>query len=204
MQFDPEEGPDLEHDKAEATRWAKWVLAQNALILDTETTGLGDEAEIVQIALLGVDGIEAFNSLVRPTDPRVLLQKGERGKSPYEIHGISPAMVEKAPGWETVWPQVNRIIKDRLVVIYNEAYDSARIQHCCRLHSQEAPSWKGTQCAMLAYAAWHGSWNPTHKSYKWQPLTGGDHSAMGDCRATLAVLQRMASYAPPTELKRWG
>lgn len=32
-----------------------------------------------------------------------------------------------------------------------------------------------------------------YNSYRWQPLDGGDHSAIGDCRATLALLQRMAT-----------
>jgi hypothetical protein len=27
---------------------------------------------------------------------------------------------------------------------------------------------------------------------KWAKLTGGDHTALGDCRATLALLKRMA------------
>lgn len=30
---------------------------------------------------------------------------------------------------------------------------------------------------------------------RWQPLPGGDHSALGDARATLAVLKRMAESA---------
>ena len=28
---------------------------------------------------------------------------------------------------------------------------------------------------------------------RWQKLPGGDHSALGDCRATLAILHEMAN-----------
>ena len=31
-----------------------------------------------------------------------------------------------------------------------------------------------------------------HQSYRYQKLPGGDHTAPGDCRATLALLRKMA------------
>jgi DNA polymerase-3 subunit epsilon len=45
------------------------------------------------------------------------------------------------------------------------------------------------------YSQWIGDWNDYHGNYKWQRLPGGDHSALGDCRATLAVLKQMAGEA---------
>jgi DNA polymerase-3 subunit epsilon len=45
------------------------------------------------------------------------------------------------------------------------------------------------------YAQFVGDWNEYHGNYKWQRLPGGDHSALGDCRATLAVLKEMAAEA---------
>lgn len=33
-------------------------------------------------------------------------------------------------------------------------------------------------------------------NYRWQRLPGGDHSALGDCWATLKVLQKMAESEP--------
>ena len=48
------------------------------------------------------------------------------------------------------------------------------------------------ECAMHPYSQWVGDWNDYHGSYRWQRLPGGDHTAIGDCHATYAVLQRMA------------
>jgi DNA polymerase-3 subunit epsilon len=46
---------------------------------------------------------------------------------------------------------------------------------------------------MRQYAAFVGEWNEYHGNYRWQRLPGGDHSALGDARATLSLLKRMAA-----------
>jgi DNA polymerase-3 subunit epsilon len=48
---------------------------------------------------------------------------------------------------------------------------------------------------MQWYSQWVGEWNDYHQDYKWQRLPGGDHSALGDCKATLEVIRRMAADA---------
>ena len=53
---------------------------------------------------------------------------------------------------------------------------------------------------MLEYAKFVGEWNNYHGNYRWQKLEGGDHSAAGDCLATLEVIRTMAGAA---KLKKW-
>ncbi|RPJ07014.1 MAG: 3'-5' exonuclease, partial [Deltaproteobacteria bacterium] len=60
-------------------------LRQMAYSPDTETTGLDDQAEIVEIAVLNSAGEPVFESLIRPQQPippRVIT-----------IHGITDTMV---------------------------------------------------------------------------------------------------------------
>jgi DNA polymerase-3 subunit epsilon len=45
---------------------------------------------------------------------------------------------------------------------------------------------------MLKYAEFVGEWNDYHGNYRYQKLPGGDHTAVGDCRATLKVIKKMA------------
>ena len=52
---------------------------------------------------------------------------------------------------------------------------------------------EGYTCAMLEYAKWVGDWDDYHCSFRWQKLQGGDHSSLGDCRATLDVIRKMAN-----------
>lgn len=36
---------------------------------------------------------------------------------------------------------------------------------------------------MLRYAAYVGAWKGARHGYRWHKLGGGDHTALGDCRA---------------------
>ena len=66
-------------------------LRDNCLILDAETTGLGEDAEIVEITIIDTTGKPLINTLVKPSTP-----------IPAEataIHGITNEMVRHAPTW---------------------------------------------------------------------------------------------------------
>ena len=49
-----------------AIREARRLLELDLVIFDTETTGLGPDAEIVEIAALKVDGTVLLDTLVKP------------------------------------------------------------------------------------------------------------------------------------------
>src|SRR5215212_8592272 len=55
----------------------------------------------------------------------------------------------------------------------------------------ELASW---ECAMRAFAAYVGE-RSKRGVYKNQKLPGGDHTALGDARATLRLIERMAEGA---------
>ncbi len=53
-----------------AIAWANGIVSRrDVLYLDTETTGLGSQAEIVEIAVVDGAGRTVLNRLVRPTSP---------------------------------------------------------------------------------------------------------------------------------------
>lgn len=173
----------LTESKAEATEWARGVLADPAaLILDTETTGLA--GRIVEISIIrAIDGIVLLNTLINPECPIPA--------SATAIHGITDEMVESAPVFDTVYYQIKRLVEGAgRVVIYNAEFDKDRLwsdTHRCELPLLEFKS----ECAMLWYAAWYGDWSNYHKSFRWQRLSGG-HRALGDCEACLEQIKRMA------------
>ncbi len=179
-----------EADRTEAAQWAKVMLDQKALILDTETTGLGGDAEIVQIAIIDCDGHTILESLVKPV--------GAIPDTAIRIHGITPERVAVAPRWADLWPVVRAIVQGRTVVVFNASYDRELLLQSCLvanidMWSQDMSLLANWHCAMLAYSAFVGSWNDYYGNYRWQRLPGGDHSALGDCKATLAVLKKMAA-----------
>ena len=172
-------------DENSAIEWAREVLVNKDdwVLLDTETTGL-DCAEIVQIGIVDLDGKVVLDSLVKPTIPVP--------PDVTHIHGIDDAMVEDAPTFPEVYPEIVSSLEGKKVLIYNADFDISILRYCRRLHELEPLKLrKRSDCLMEWYAQFCGDWHDYYQSYRWQPL-GGDHSAVGDCFAALAVLKDMA------------
>ncbi|HMA33489.1 MAG TPA: 3'-5' exonuclease [Chloroflexia bacterium] len=172
-------------DKAAAAAWARELLAATDwAILDLETTGLDPQADrIVQIGVLLPGGVSGLESLVNPGIPIP--------QAATAIHGITDDQVADAPGFGDLYPQLCAILAGRQVVIYNASFDWPFIEAACARLGAPPPAVADTLCAMLAYAAWV---NEVRSSggYRWQRLPAGDHTALGDCRATLRVIGWMA------------
>ena len=178
-----------------AAKWAKELtMREDWVIIDTETTGLRN-AEIVQIGVLSGSGEMLLDSLVKPTIP--IPDKTSL------IHGITDDQVRNAPTFPEIYPHFVDLIANKAVVIYNAHFDEAIFRHCCNLAHFEAPSFIELHCAMHWYAQWVGDWSNYHGNYRWPKLPGGDHTAIGDCLATLKIIQMMAnSFVPESELVR--
>lgn len=52
---------------------------------------------------------------------------------------------------------------------------------------------------MHLYSEFVGEWNDYFGNNKWQKLPGGDHSAVGDCLATLEVIKYIAKTPADAE-----
>lgn len=192
----------MHEDGRRAAQWAAGVLAEGqALILDTETTGLDIWAEVCSVALIDLAGATLLDTLVRPTRPIP--------ESARRIHGITDEQVATAPTFPEVWTALQPLLSRRPVLIFNADFDTRLLMQsgmqADMRHSDLYPGNPdggpqlqigGAQsytCVMHWYSAWCGDWSDHHGSYRWQPLPGGDHTALGDCRAALALLRRMAA-----------
>ena len=180
---------DTQTDRQRASLWARRMLATpGARILDTETTGLGYDDQIVSIAIMTTAGQVLLDTLVKPT-----IAIPDRATA---IHGITDAMVQNSPSFADCMPQLRDLLSGETVLIYNADFDIRMMEQSAAAHDLpcDVPIFAGEyRDVMDEYAAFYGDWNQRHGSYTWQPLRGGDHSALGDCRACLALLQRMAS-----------
>jgi DNA polymerase-3 subunit epsilon len=190
--------------KINAAQWARNTLAAAPLFLDTETTGLMANGEVVQISVIDTNGHPLIDTLVKPTHPIP--------PPAMRVHGITNEMVESAPRWVTVLEQLKPLLAERLVVIYNANYD-LQIMVNSSVFAGVRPVLWGVQrttftCAMENYARFYGDWNDYYQSYRWQKLTDAcrqqrlaepdapAHSALGDCLRTLAVVKAMAAWQP--------
>lgn len=184
-----------ETGRADAVRWATLISSRpDVLYLDTETTGLGNADEIVDIAALDNAGNVLLDTLVKP---RRLIPSDA-----IAIHGISNRMVRHAPEW----PEVHALLVDlfanfRHIVVYNAEFDRRLIGQCCAIHALRLPQahW---HCAMKQYAAFIGNRDAPFGDYRWHKLGQAvrhfdlaivaDHRALSDARACRAVVSAIA------------
>ena len=178
-----------ESDRNEAAEWARSILLRSdVLILDTETTDL--DGEIVELAVIYLNGEAVIN---RRFNPILSISAGAQA-----VHGISAEMVAHEPHFADCAPELLPILANAgLVLIYNAAFDMARLRQTCKLHGVEMPGIK-TDCLMEWYAQFCGQWSEYHGNYRWQPL-GGGHSALEDCKAALATLHEIAEEEAVTQ-----
>lgn len=179
-----------------AIKEARELLASDFVIMDTETTGLGTDAEIVEISIIDRDGTDLFTSLVRPTMP-ILPELTA-------IHGIDNAMVRNAPTWADVHDCVMHLFSNRRIAIYNADYDLRMLRQCSQAAGCRLPDLsRQSKCVMQIYSKYVGEWSDKHGNWRWHKLShaaqacgvdaSGAHRAAADCRMTLGVLKHVAS-----------
>lgn len=173
-----------------------WQLIQRPyLVLDTETTGLDDRAEVCQVAVVdGLTGKLVFNELVRPS--QTIPPDASR------VHGITDATVANSPRWPVLYPRFVELVAGQPLAIYNAAYDWRLINQSNRRYGLPELA-ATTTCIMNLAAVWWGDWSDWHGNYRWQRLgivacelgidTAGAHDAAADALMTWKVIQALAA-----------
>lgn len=181
--------------RREVALWAADLFRRDAVIFDSETTGLGAQDEFVQLGVIDMQGSVVLDALVRPSRPIP--------PDASAIHGLTDADVAAAPAFPALYGALRDAIGGRTVIVYNADYDRRILVQTCRLYDLpviEAGRW---YCAMKSYARFHGAWNSRHGDYRWHKLAaacahegvpvGRAHAAIEDCRLTLALLRKLAA-----------
>ena len=171
-----------------AIAWARELIANPGtwVILDTETTGLESDDEIIQIAILAPSGEVLMDEMVHPT--------AEISAEAESVNGVSMAMLADKPDFCAISLQVFEILGSKKIVTYNADFDRRMLAQTCARHNTGRDvyllDWSD---AMIAYSRYYGEWSNYWHDFKWQGLWGGDHTAKGDCLATLKRIQDMAT-----------
>ncbi|WP_054534001.1 3'-5' exonuclease [Herpetosiphon geysericola] len=169
-------------------RWAQQMIAENWLILDLETTGLGN-AEIMQIGIVDCAGAVLMNQLIKP--------RQEPTERAVEVHGITMERVADAPDLLDVLPQLAEILRGREVLVYNLSFDKQVLAWCLHVRDINARTWlemASWNDLMEVYSDWVGDWSHSRQANRWQRLNG-PHDAAGDCLAALACVKEMAAFS---------
>lgn len=179
---------DLTAHKIECKKAAQNWLDSDCLILDTETTGLDGNAEIIEISIIDKDFNVLFNTLVKPSCeilPEVTA-----------INNITNQDVEHEKTFDEIYPNLKEILENRLVVMYNSDFDTRILNQTIELYDlQKIPFER--KCAMLLFSRFIDV-------KRWQKLSTAtehfnikftnQHQALSDCEATLKLIKSIADY----------
>ena len=181
--------------RRDAAQRARLLLEENPVYLDTETTGLHQTAEVIEIGVIDDQENVLFDGLIKP--------RGKIDPAAGRIHGITPDMLVNAPTWDQVWPEVEAILVGRRIGVYNVEFDLRLIKQ------SNQRSWIRTSLPdssffdiMTLYARFYGDWDPMRRSFRYQSLElagrqcgiclPNAHRAVDDCLLTRALLHHMA------------
>lgn len=182
-----------------AIEWAQKIVAAPCIFLDTETTGLGKDDEVVQLALGFFDQQHVktldIEYLFIPLCPISKEASDVTGWTMEKLRSHNAAWFGDSYGKLYYW------LAHRRVIAYNAAFDQRLLDQTCQKHGFPIipAQW---ECAMLEYARFYGDWNAHRRGWRWQKLTaaveqmgletGNAHDAMGDVAMTIALVQTMA------------
>jgi len=182
-----------------ANQAAAWLDDPNSVVMDFETTGLDGYA--VEVAITDMNGEELLSRRVNPGRVRVAARGGglddwvpiTMHPKAEAVHGIRLDDLRDCPLFMDLVEL--DVLHGVNVVAYNAPFDrSVWLRETYRWRQDEdrmaldsPPEPKEWRCAMRLYSEWVGG-----RDAPWMKLPGGDHTALGDCRATVAVLRRVA------------
>lgn len=170
------------------------LASENYVVLDTETTGL--DGEVCQVGIIDATGKTLLDILVKPVHP--IPEDATR------VHGITNDDVADALNFGAVRPIIINLISGRDVIVYNATFDRKLLHLSAEAEGLPKVDYKGFSrwhCAMEAFAPIYGEYNAYYGTYRWKSLSiaaayfgieaDGAHTAIADCRTTLAVCKAM-------------
>lgn len=183
-----------ESHRAAAILKARELLASNPVYLDTETTGVNKDAEIVEIALIDSDGSVLYDTLVRPFRP--VPPDAEA------IHGITQEMLAGAKPFYAHWQNIRSLLFGRQLAIYNAEFDLRLLQ---QTYSQYGQPWRenfSSTCVMKIYSEFFGEWDSLRNDFRsisldraakqMKLVTNNRHRANDDAALTRDLLLALA------------
>lgn len=183
----------LKSNQAAASAIAGAWLAAEPLFLDTETTGLGSDAQIIEIAITDTNNNVRMESRLRPTVP---VEPGALA-----VHGIDDQALTNAPTWPQIAGEVQGLLQGRVVVIFNADFDSRMIHQTAAAFGESADWWREVDacCAMFLAADTYGATNrhgtislASAMEAAGATWAGRAHSATVDAFATAELVKAIA------------
>jgi DNA polymerase III subunit epsilon len=153
-------------------------------IVDIETTGLYAGANgITEIAIVLHNGVEIEGSYNTLINPRMPIQKYVQG-----LTGITDAMVQKAPLFSQVAPNIYNLLHNRIFVAHNVNFDYSFVKdHLAAAgYLLNAPKICTIRLAKKLFPGLP-KYGLATLTKEWNIPLNGHHRALGDAQATALI-----------------
>ena len=166
----------------------------DVLVVDVETTGFGDRAEVLAVAAIDTTGRVLLDTVSLP-----------QGRIPTEasnVHGLTRPRLRSMGA--RPWPEVHRELAELLrgasvVLAWNVEYDRRLLDQTAKRHGLTLPA-RSWRCAMEAETTTRGPDAPYAKladvARRLGVSAAGAHHALADARTTLAVVRALVGDDP--------
>lgn len=184
--------------RASADDWRDLMGRPDVLIVDTETTGLWGEAEVIEAVAIDTTGALRFAALSMPEGP--VKSRATR------VHGMTRVTLRKAGAapWPAVQAQLLPVLKEASAILaWNAEFDSRMLAQTAKRHRLNWPRlpWRDL---LPEYRAIRGE-KPESGRHKLQAVAeregagadGPQHRGEADCRRVLAVMAAVAGLPAP-------
>lgn len=180
--------------RKEAIQWVRDLFKDgSSLLIDTETTGLSDKDEIIQLAIVDLQNHVLFKTFVKPTMP---VSCGARA-----VHGISDTVLANAPTFPELYETIINLISNRRLIAYNAPFDQRLLGQTCEKYGLLEPEGTTWDCVMEQYVSFEEDTYHTGDP-RWQSLSAAcaqqdipiqrTHDAVEDCLLTWQLIKKMA------------
>ncbi len=180
--------------KQQVIDYARKKIESGPIYLDTETTGLEDTDEIIEIAIVNANGIGIYNSFIKPS--KTIPEESTR------IHNITNEMVQTSPTWPEAWPEIKEILLGHPIGMYNAPFDIRMIEQTLRIYQIPLKEKLNAFDILKIYSDFRGVWDHRRRAMRRFRLEAAgqelgipipnSHRALDDTLLTRAVFHSIA------------
>ena len=161
---------------------------KDVLILDAETTGVSQKAELLELAVIDTTGALRFQVLIMP--------HGRISRRASNVNGLTRDVLKKenAQPWPHYHAAAHALLNDKIILGWKVDFDARMIRQTCNRYDLVSPVMDTID--ILEHYRDHG---PPRQSYKLEAVMqaeglayeGTAHRAEADARAVLAVMRTL-------------
>lgn len=161
---------------------------KNYIILDTETTGLGKNDEVIELGIIDLDGKTLYSNLFNPGYE----------VSPFitSLTGIENLSLSVAPSFKNEWPKIKEIIKGKQVIGHNVGFDIRLLdqtlyRHAINCNISDIVSGTIDSIRIIKNRYKFDSYKQSEIAKKFNITELRSHRAVNDCLMLLEILKKI-------------